>query len=81
MASAPAHHEATTSVHPMHKGVLVNSGYSTSSRWQRFLAALAASVLTGALFTAVALGLTGDEGWNLFALDGDAAAQAVVRTA
>jgi hypothetical protein len=68
-------------VHPSHKGVFVNSDYSTSSRWQRFLAAIAASVLTGTLFAAVALGLTGDERWSLFAQHDDGAAPAVVRPA
>jgi hypothetical protein len=53
----------------------VNSDYSTSSRLARFLAALAASVVTGTLFGAVALGLTGEEGWGLFAQQGESAAR------
>lgn len=59
----------------------MNSDYSTSSRLVRFLAALAASVVTGTLFGAVALGLTGDEGWSLIAQHDDPAAQAAVRPA
>lgn len=57
----------------------MNSDYRTSSRWQRFLAALAAGVLTGTLFTFVAVGLTGHEGFSLHY--DDEAAQAVVQPA
>ncbi len=56
----------------------MNSNYSTSSRLQRILAALAASIVTGTLFASVALGLTGDEGWSLLARADDQAAQAVI---
>jgi len=56
----------------------VNSGYRTSSRFARVVAVLAASVLTGTLFSAVALGLTGDDGWSLLAQHGDPAAQVAV---
>ena len=59
----------------------MNSNYRTSSRWQRFLAALAAGILTGTLFTAVAVGLTGNEGFSLFTHYDDEAAQAVVQPA
>jgi hypothetical protein len=52
----------------------MDSGYDTSSRWVRVLAALTASVVTGTLFGAVAFGLTGEEGWSVLARhDGDAA--------
>jgi hypothetical protein len=56
----------------------VKSDYSTSSRLQRFLAILAAGVVTGTLFAAVALGLAGDDGSSLFAHSDDGAAQTVV---
>jgi len=59
----------------------MNSGYSTSPRWVRLLAALTASVVTGTLFGAVALGLTGDEGWSPLARHDDPTAQAAVRPA
>jgi len=59
----------------------VNSDYSTPSRLARILAVLAASVLTGTLFSAVAIGLTGDDGWSVFAQFNGQAAQAVVRPA
>ena len=45
----------------------MNSNYSTSSRLQRILAALAATLVTGTLFAVVAFGLTNDEGWGVFA--------------
>ena len=56
----------------------MNSDYSTSSRSVRILAALAASVLTGTLFAAVMLGLTGDDGWSLFAQYDDRAVPVAV---
>lgn len=56
----------------------MNSDYRTSSRLQRILAALAASIVTGTLFASVALGLTGDEGWSLLAHEDGQAAHAVV---
>lgn len=59
----------------------MNSDYSNSSRLQRFLAVLVAGVVTGTLFAAVALGLTGADGWSLFAHYDDGAAQAVVNAA
>ena len=45
----------------------MDSQYETSSILTRFLAAVAASVVTGSLFGAVAFGLTGDGDWSLFA--------------
>lgn len=59
----------------------MNSDYSTSPRWVRFLAALTASAVTGALFGAVVLGLAGGEGWSLFAQNDDGAAPVAVRPA
>ncbi|MDP3858493.1 MAG: hypothetical protein Q8Q73_12115 [Stagnimonas sp.] len=59
----------------------MNSGYSTSPRWVRLLAALTASIVTGTLFGAVAIGLTGEEGWSLLAQHDAPAAQAAVRPA
>lgn len=59
----------------------MNSDYSTAPRWQRLLAGLAASVVTVSLFGAVAFGLTGDEGWGLFARHDESPAQAAVRPA
>lgn len=59
----------------------MNSNYRTSSRWQRFLAALAAGILTGTLFTAVAVGLTGNDGFSLFTHYDHEAAHAVVQPA
>jgi hypothetical protein len=60
----------------------VESHYRTSSgALVRLLAALAASVVTGSLFAAVALGLTGDEAWSLLAHDDGLAAQATVQPA
>ncbi len=56
----------------------MNSDYSTSSGFVRVLAVLAASVLTGTLFAAVMLGLTGSDGWSLFAHYDDRAAPAAV---
>ena len=56
----------------------MNSDYSSSSRWQRVIAVLAASVLTGTLFAAVALGLTGDDGWSLLSQHDDRAQAAVL---
>lgn len=56
----------------------MNSDYSSSSRWQRVIAVLAASVLTGTLFAAVALGLTGDDGWSLLSQYDDRAQAAVL---
>lgn len=79
MAQGAAHHEASQRYIRLHKGVPVNSGYTTPSRLVRVIAVLAASVLTGTLFTAVAFGLTGDGGWSLFSHYD--AAQAGVRPA
>jgi hypothetical protein len=62
------------------KGVPVMTAYSTPSRFVRLVAVLAASVLTGTLFTAVAIGLTGD-GWSVFAQYDEQAAQPAVRLA
>jgi hypothetical protein len=59
----------------------VNSGYNTSSRFVRFIAVIAASALTGTLFGAVALGLTGGDGWSMFAQHDDRAVQAPVQVA
>jgi len=60
----------------------VDSHYSSSSGvLVRLLAAFAASVVTGSLFGAVALGLTGDEAWSPFAQYDDRAAQAAVQPA
>ena len=59
----------------------MNSDYSTSPRWVRVLAALTASVVTGTLFGAVAIGLTGEEGWSLLAQHEDPAPQGTVRLA
>lgn len=56
----------------------MNADYSSSSRWQRVIAVLAASVLTGTLFAAVALGLTGEDGWSLFSQFDDRTAQAPI---
>lgn len=52
----------------------MDSHYETSSVLVRFLAAVAASVVTGSLFGAVALGLTGDGDWSVFAQGGGTAA-------
>lgn len=59
----------------------MNSDYRNSSRLQRIIAVLAASVLTGTLFAAVALGLTGDDGWSLLTQYEDGTSQAVVQLA
>jgi hypothetical protein len=61
--------------------VSMNSPYRTSPRWVRMLAALTASVVTGTLFGAVALGLTGEEGWSVFAQESGPAAPADIRPA
>lgn len=57
------------------------SGYNTPSRFVRIVAVLAASVLTGTLFSAVAIGLTGDDGWSVFAHYNEQSAQPAVRLA
>lgn len=59
----------------------MNSPYRTSPRWVRLLAALSASVVTATLFVAVAVGLTGEEGWIEFAQDDGGAAPAAIRPA
>jgi hypothetical protein len=60
----------------------VESNYRSSSGvLVRFLAALAASIVTGSLFGAVVLGLTGDGAWSLLAHDDGLAAQAAVQPA
>lgn len=56
----------------------MKSDYRSSSGLQRVLAVVAASVLTGTLFAAVMVGLTGEEGWSPFAQHEDRSAQAAI---
>ena len=65
----------------IHQEVSLSSHYRTSPRWGRLLAALTASVVTGTLFVAVAVGLTGEEGWIVFAQADIQAAPAAIRQA
>lgn len=59
----------------------MHSHYRTSPRWVRLLAGVTASVVTGTLFVAVAFGLTGEEGWGVFAQVDGRPAPAEIRPA
>lgn len=45
----------------------MNARFSSSSPMTRVLSVLVAAVIMATLFTAVSLGLTGEDGWSLFA--------------
>lgn len=45
----------------------MNARFSSSSGMARILSVLVASIVTATLFTAVAFGLTGEDGWSLLA--------------
>ncbi len=59
----------------------MNSNFGSSSGVARVLTAIAAVVTTISLFSAVALGLTGDGGWSLLAQQGDPAPTQTTATA